>query len=73
MSEPPRFATTLPGPACGGMGTQGNFDPALKRFYQRLLEKGKTKMTALVAAMRKLLTIINTMIAKGENWNPKLS
>jgi|GEM_PF-4833608 hypothetical protein len=31
----------------------------------------RAKMTALVAAMRKLLTIINTMIAKGENWNPK--
>ena len=43
-----------------------------KTFYQRLLEQGKSKMTALVAAMRKLLTIINTMLAKGEHWNPKL-
>jgi transposase len=50
-----------------------HYNPVLKQFYQRLLEKGKTKMTALVAAMRKLLTIINTMIAKGENWNPKLT
>jgi hypothetical protein len=32
--------------------------------------KGKTKMTALVAAMRKLLTILNRMIAKNEPWNP---
>jgi hypothetical protein len=30
-------------------------------------------MTALVAAMRKLLTIINTMVAKGENWKPNLA
>jgi hypothetical protein len=30
-------------------------------------------MIALVAAMRKLLTIINTMLAKGEHWNPKLA
>jgi transposase len=43
----------------------------LRSFYQRLLDNGKTKMTALIAAMRKLLTIINTMIAKGEYWNPK--
>lgn len=48
-------------------------NPVLKPFYQRLIEKGKTKMTALVAAMRKLLTIINTMLAKGEAWNPKLT
>ena len=30
-------------------------------------------MTALVAAMRKMLTILNTMLAKNENWNPKLT
>lgn len=46
-------------------------NPALKPFYERLVNKGKTKMTALVATMRKLLTIINTMLAKGETWNPK--
>jgi len=46
-------------------------NPVIKAFYQRLLGRGKTKMTALVAAMRKLLTIINTMIAKGETWKPK--
>ena len=30
-------------------------------------------MTAVVAAMRKLLTILNTMIAKGETWNPNIA
>lgn len=49
------------------------YNPVVMPFYQRLVEKGKTKMTALIAAMRKLLTIINTMIAKGEDWNPKLA
>lgn len=48
-------------------------NPALKPFYDRLVNKGKTKMTALVAVMRKLLTIINAMLAKGEHWNPKLT
>jgi len=28
-------------------------------------------MTALIAAMRKLLTILNTMLKKNEAWNPK--
>jgi len=48
-------------------------NPVLKKFYERLLQKGKAKMTALVAVIRKLMTIINTMIAKGELWNPKLA
>lgn len=30
-------------------------DPALRAFYQRLLDRGKTKLQALVAVMRKLL------------------
>lgn len=48
-------------------------NPVIKHFYQRLVTKGKLKMTALVAAMRKMLTILNTMIAKGEPWNPKFA
>lgn len=49
------------------------FNPVIRSFYQRLLQRGKTKMTALTAATRKLLTILNTILAKGESWNPKLS
>lgn len=48
-------------------------NPVIKAFYQRLLKQGKSKMTALVAAMRKMLTILNTMLAKKERWNPKLA
>lgn len=48
-------------------------NPVIRAFYQRLLQHGKSKMTALVAAMRKILTILNTMLAKGETWNPKLA
>ena len=47
------------------------WNPTIRTFYQRLVAKDKTKMTALVAAMRKLLTILNLMIAKNEPWNPK--
>jgi len=47
------------------------FNPAIRNFYQRLLKKGKAKMTAVIAAMRKLLTILNTMIARNQEWNPE--
>ena len=43
----------------------------MRRFYQHLLDKGKAKMVALIAAMRKLLTILNIMLKKNETWNPK--
>jgi transposase len=44
------------------------FNPRIKAFYVRLLAKGKPKKVALVAAMRKLLTIINTLIKQDELW-----
>ena len=48
-------------------------NPILKSFYKRLLQKGKAKMTALVAVMRKLLTIINSMLANKQTRKPKLT
>jgi transposase len=48
-------------------------NPVIRQFYQRLLQKGKAKMTAVIAAMRKMLTIINTMLARNETWNPKIA
>jgi transposase len=47
------------------------FNPVLKRFYQRLLEKGKPKKVALTACMRKLLNIIRAMLIKRTPFNPK--
>ena len=47
------------------------WNPSIRTFYQRLLEKGKSKMTAVVACMRKLLTLLNTIIGRGEEWNPE--
>jgi len=46
-------------------------NPVIRRFYQQLLSRGKSKMVALIAAMRKLLTILNTLLKKNEAWNPK--
>jgi transposase len=43
-------------------------NPTIRRFYQRLVAKGKEKKVALVAAMRKFVTILNTLIKKDELW-----
>jgi transposase len=40
----------------------------IKTFYRRLVDAGKPKKVALIAAMRKLLTILNTIIKKDELW-----
>ena len=53
------------------VATQHN--PVIRGFYQRLVRQGKTKMVALVAAMRKLLTILNVMLKKNEDWNPRIA
>ena len=53
--------------ACLGAATQHN--PVLKAFYRRLIAKGKEKKVALVACMRKLIVILNIMIARGEKWD----
>lgn len=49
------------------------FNPVIQAFYQRLLEAGKPKKLALTACMRKLLTILNSMVKHGCPWNPNLA
>jgi transposase len=44
-------------------------NPAIKTFYDRLLAKGKPKLVALIASMRKLITILNVMIRNGKTWD----
>lgn len=53
---------------CVGAATQSN--PVLKAYYQRLIAKGKEPKVALVACMRKLIIILNTMIARRQKWDP---
>jgi transposase len=54
--------------SCLGAATQNN--PVLKAFYQRLIAKGKEPKVALVACMRKLIVILNTLIARRQKWDP---
>ncbi len=43
-------------------------NPTLKSFYQRLVAAGKAKKLALVAVMRKLLTILNAIVRDQTPW-----
>ena len=44
-------------------------NPAIRAFYARLLAAGKPKKLALVACMRKLLTILNAMARTNARWH----
>ncbi len=43
-------------------------NPVIRAFYTRLLAIGKPKKLALVACMRKLLTILNTIVRTRQAW-----
>jgi transposase len=44
------------------------YNPDIKAFYQRLLQKGKPKKLALTAAMRKLIITLNALIRDNRIW-----
>jgi len=48
------------------VGTRCN--PVLKALYNKLIEAGKPRKVALVACMRKLLTILNAMVRSNTPW-----
>ena len=47
--------------------------PKLKPLYQRMTTAGKPKKVALVACMRKQLTILNTMVKNNTYWDEKMA
>ena len=50
--------------------TAVRYNPVLKPYYEHLLAAGKRKKVALVACMRKLLTMLNAIAKHGSTWNP---
>jgi transposase len=44
------------------------FNPVIKEFYERLLDGGKPKKVAIVACMRKLLSILNALMRDHSVW-----
>jgi transposase len=49
------------------------FNPIIGKFYERLRGYGKETKVAIVACMRKLLTILNAMVRQNQAWNPTLA
>jgi len=45
-------------------------NPIIKAFYNRLIARGKLPKVALIASMRKLLTILNSMLKNNREWDP---
>ena len=52
--------------------TATRWNPVIRAFYERLLAAGKLKKVALVACMRKLLTILNAMVRHQRPFDPQL-
>jgi transposase len=48
-------------------------NPAIAAHYARLVGAGKKAKVALVACMRKLLTVLNAMLRDRSPWNPTLA
>ena len=47
-------------------------NPVIRRFYERLIKQGKPFKVAMVACMRKLLTILNAMVRDNTPWGEKI-
>jgi transposase len=45
-------------------------NPVIRAFYRRLIERGKPHKVAMVACMRKMLTILNAMARTNTPWTP---
>lgn len=48
-------------------------NPVFKETYQRLLKKGKPKKLAIIACVRKMIVILNSMVRDQTYWSPEMS
>jgi len=47
------------------------YNPVIRTFYERLKSRGKPHKVAMVACMRKMLTILNAMVRQSTPWTPE--
>ena len=45
------------------------YNPVLRAFYHRLVDRGKSKKVALIACMRKMLAMLNAILRNQTVWN----
>lgn len=48
-------------------------NPKFKAIYTRLVKAGKPKKVALIACMRRMMTILNTLVKNGTVWDDSLA
>ncbi|WP_339783613.1 IS110 family transposase [uncultured Marinobacter sp.] len=48
-------------------------NPVFKRFYEHLKAQGKIPKVALVACMRKMIVVLNTMVKNQEPWRENMA
>lgn len=48
-------------------------NPVFKDFYERLKAQGKLPKVALIACMRKMIVVLNTMIKNQESWRGEMA
>ncbi|KMQ74057.1 Transposase IS116/IS110/IS902 family [Marinobacter subterrani] len=48
-------------------------NPVFKRFYERLKAQGKIPKVAVVACMRKMIVVLNTMVKNQESWRENMA
>ncbi len=51
--------------------TAARCDPTMRAYYARLDQHGKPAKVALVACLRKLLTIANAILRDAVPWRPQ--
>lgn len=49
------------------------YNPVISNHFHQLIQQGKPSKVALVACMRKLLTILNAMMRSMTSWQPNLA
>ena len=47
-------------------------NPVSKSTYEKLVASGKPKKVAIIACVRKMVVILNTMVRDGVYWDPKM-
>jgi len=53
--------------------TATRYNPIIAPFYERLVAAGKPKKVALIAAMHKLLTLLNSVVRHDRRWDPHIA
>lgn len=64
----PKIRTTM----CMAMMSAIQCNPKFKDICHKMVEAGKSKKVAIIASIRKLIVIINSMVRDGVMWDPKM-